>query len=65
MRRVDIEALTEGEGDWVIYERRVSGRVVHSNGSVRQPRDHLLQPANSLYAGDWRAKGRPVPELQI
>jgi hypothetical protein len=65
MSRVDIEALTEGERDRVVDECRVGGRVMHSDGGVRQTRDHLLQPTDALHARDRRAKGRAVPELQV
>ena len=65
VRGIDVEAMVKRECHLVVVERRVRGRVVGLDGRVCQTRDHLLDPANSLYPSDRRAKCRSVPKLEV
>ena len=57
VRGIHVQTLSEGEGDWVIIESRIPGRVVCRDGCVGESRNELLDVSNALDAGDRRAEG--------
>lgn len=61
MRRVDVQALVKREGDRIIVQRRVCGRVVRLNRGMRQTRHELLNVANSKRSGNRCTESRVVP----
>jgi len=65
MRCIDIQALIEWERDRVIIQRRVGRRVVYSDRGMCKSRDKLLYVANTLRAGNGRAKCGTIPELEV
>jgi hypothetical protein len=65
MCSIDIQALPKRERNRIVVQSSVGRRVVHRDRRKRQTRDHLLDPADSLYASDRRTEGGAIPELEI
>lgn len=62
---VNVQALTKRERHRVVVQGRVSRRVVDGNGGMGQTSDKFLDVADTLYASDWRAEGRVIPEEEV
>jgi hypothetical protein len=61
VRRIDVEALSEGKRNWIFVQRRVRGRVVRRDRGVREPCHEFLHISDALRPCKWEAEARIVP----
>ena len=63
MRGVDVEALSEREGNRIIIKGSIGWRIVGLNGCMSETRNEFLNITNALYAGNWWTKRRAIPTV--